>query len=1060
MAVLAVAAAVSAISAGAAAATGVMAVATAAQIGWMVGALVGNMFFGPKPPSPKINDIRVQDSAYGKIIPRVYGMYRVAGNVIWAGQPHEHTSGGKGMGKGGGQTVVRMSFAIGLCEGPIQGVRRIWANGKLVYDVSNPSNYAQISGSNQMLSNFVVYNGDELQTPDPTMESQLGVGNVPAHRGLAYAVFNELDLSEWGNFLPSFSFEVVTGVSSAYVQGTVGTFTQTPGQDTATMSGLSAQGALYMGVGYGWIGNYTGIWAGQITAYGSSSSNPYGPSANWYPNPGTGWVAAAGPTWSDTPGMLGPGPASWNWYQPDGTVLIGVNGLPMGAAGTERSYVKLGNNIWCTSNYGGGAHFILGFTVGPTFGLTFATSTVQAPFSMVGVTPSYVYAIDGVYLYQFQPTTLALIQTWLISSLGVPGLNQFECGHAVDDRHIYMFGAGTLSVFDSVAGTATVLGTGYGVPAYTMQVVSPNLIMFAGFGADYSHATLGYLTKTFVSSGSTGVALSTIVADICTRAGLTSSQYDVSQLTDIVAGYAITTNASARDNLGPLMGTYFFDVADADGKLTFVKRGGASVGTFAFGDLGAGNTLGDPANETPLQIMRAQELDLPKQLTLTYCGLNNDYQMSSQIAFRTTTRSNKEATLSVPICLGDDEGLQKAQTMLWNAWMSREEFTFTTTLAYLKYVPNDVVTLQGASGNSYTVRLVDCQFDAQGVLKWTALSEAPAIYTSMTAGGAPAGFPVQHVGYSGPSDIVVLDVPPLRSTDTTPGLYIGACGYASSWPGCTVEISRDGNSYTDLVAITGASVIGTMTNALQNFGGGNQPDELSAATVVIETGSLSSVTYANFLAGNSAAVIGSEIVYFRNATLTAANTYLLTGFVRGVGGTDWAIGSHAAGEKFILLGNTLAPVGLNVHDIGSKLYFETRLLNIFSGQVTGARTLTPANARVQPLSPVQFHALPGSASSTSDISLFWMRRARVNAAWLNGADVPLDQQTESYQLTVTNGAGAIARTVTVLAAQTYIYTASNITADGFSTGNTINFSVAQNSDLGILGRAATATITR
>jgi hypothetical protein len=92
--------------------------------------------------------------------------------------------------------------------------------------------------------------------------------------------------------------------------------------------------------------------------------------------------------------------------------------------------------------------------------------------------------------------------------------------------------------------------------------------------------------------------------------------------------------------------------------------------------------------------------------------------------------------------------------------------------------------------------------------------------------------------------------------------------------------------------------------------------------------------------------------------------------------------------------------------------------------------------------------------------LFWTRRARINAQWLNGADVPLDEQVESYQVTVSNSGGTPVRTVTVTAAQTYVYSAANISADGFSSGNTINFSVAQNSDLGVLGRAATASITR
>ncbi|MFP4593479.1 phage tail protein [Ralstonia sp.] len=1037
---------------------------TGAEIGWMAGAAIGGLAFPQKPPGPHINDLRIQDSAYGKSIPRVYGMYRIAGNVIWAGQPHEDTSSGKGMGKGGnGQTVVRMSFAIGLCEGPIAGVRRIWANGKLVYDVSNPSNFAAISGSSQMLQNFVVHNGDEVQWPDPTIESQLGAGNVPAHRGLAYVVFNELDLSPWGNYLPSFSFEIVAGLNEIYVQGTVGTYTQTPSQDTGTLSGLSAQGAIYMGSGYGGSGNYSGIWVGQITASGAQLWNPYGTTANFLPADPIGWVATPTACWSDYPGLFAPGSSGWNWYDPSGAIFHGPpTGIPSGAAGSGRSFVKIGNNIWCSCNYGGNSYPIVGLTLGIAnnasgAGSIFVTSTVQKPFTVLGVTSTYVYASDGAgNLYQFDG--VSLVQTNMWSGLDSGSLQYVQCGHAVDDRHVYMYGGGKLYVFDATTGALTVLGSGFSASPQTMQVLGPGLVMLGAAGG--AGGTLYYIALTFQSAGTFGIPLSNIVADICGRASLATTQYDVSQLTDNVAGYAITSNTTARDNLSPLMSAYFFDATNADGKLTFVKRGGASVGTFAYGDLGASTAVGDTANETPLQIVRAQELDLPQKMTLTYVGLNNDYQQNAQVAFRSSTKSNKEASLSVAVCLSDDEGLQKAQSMLWNAWLSREQFTFTTTLAYLNYVPNDVVTLQGAGGASYTVRLVDCQFDAQGALKWTALSEAPAIYTSTAAGGPPAGFPAQQLPYNGPTQLAVLDVLPLRTQDTSPGLYLAASGYAASWPGCTVEMSRDGTSFTDLISIADASVMGATQSALGNFGGGNQPDELNTVTVHVEEGTLASVTYANFLAGNNAAWIGGEIVFFRNATLIAANTYRLSGFLRGVGGTEWVTSTHAVGEAFVLLGNALAPVGVNVHDIGTQLSFETRLMNVFAGTPGPVLKLTPTNARQQPLAPAKFRAQPGSAASLADISLFWTRRARINAQWLNGADVPLDEQVESYQLTISNSGGTPVRTVTVTAAQTYIYSAANITADGFSSGNTINFSVAQNSDLGILGRATAASMTR
>jgi hypothetical protein len=348
-------------------------------------------------------------------------------------------------------------------------------------------------------------------------------------------------------------------------------------------------------------------------------------------------------------------------------------------------------------------------------------------------------------------------------------------------------------------------------------------------------------------------------------------------------------------------------------------------------------------------------------------------------------------------------------------------------------------------------------------LLWTAQLEEPDIYPNASysaQGGSPIGFGTQSIDYNAPTALAVLDVPPLRDSDTSQGLYLAASGYSSSWPGVVVDVSRDSLTYSDLTRITSPSSIGIAQTALGGFSGGNQPDELSTVDVALYSGTLSSVSYADFLAGVNAAYMGGELFYFRNATMIAANTYRLTGFVRGRVGTEWAMTSHAPGEQFVLLdASRLQSVPLSLSDIGSTLYFEPHLLNIFLTQPVTPQTTVPAVARVKPLAPVQFVAGHGSASSTSDITLSWFRRARVNAAWNNGADVPLDESAETYTLTIYNGS-TLVRTVTVSAATTYVYSAANITADGLSAGNTITFNVAQNSDQGVLGYAATTTISR
>jgi hypothetical protein len=55
------------------------------------------------------------------------------------------------------------------------------------------------------------YLGDETQTANSVMQTRLGSTNVPAYRGLAYVVFDNLQLEKFGNRHPKFDFEIGTG---------------------------------------------------------------------------------------------------------------------------------------------------------------------------------------------------------------------------------------------------------------------------------------------------------------------------------------------------------------------------------------------------------------------------------------------------------------------------------------------------------------------------------------------------------------------------------------------------------------------------------------------------------------------------------------------------------------------------------------------------------------------------------------------------------------------------------------------------------------------------------
>lgn len=163
------------------------------------------LIFGPRKRTlegPRLDGFSIQSSTEGAGVTRVFGRARVSGQIIWAANFREtlqettQTSGGKGGRLAASKTTVKeylysISFAVGLAEGVIDRVARVWADGK-PFDLSKV--------------NHRVYRGTETQTPDDLINAI--ESGAPAFRGLAYIVFEDLPLKDFGNRIPQLSFEI------------------------------------------------------------------------------------------------------------------------------------------------------------------------------------------------------------------------------------------------------------------------------------------------------------------------------------------------------------------------------------------------------------------------------------------------------------------------------------------------------------------------------------------------------------------------------------------------------------------------------------------------------------------------------------------------------------------------------------------------------------------------------------------------------------------------------------------------------------------------------------
>ena len=181
-----------------------------AMIGRAAGALVGSAVdravFSPSSTisGARLSTARIPGAEEGGAIARAYGTVRIGGTLIWATRFEESVTqerqGGKSS-SSGSTTVETYTYfaniAVGLCEGEVAMVRRVWADGQEL-DLT--------------ATNMRFYPGSAEQLPDPLIEAKQGAGNAPAYRGLSYVVFERLPLDGFGNRIPLLQFEVIRPV--------------------------------------------------------------------------------------------------------------------------------------------------------------------------------------------------------------------------------------------------------------------------------------------------------------------------------------------------------------------------------------------------------------------------------------------------------------------------------------------------------------------------------------------------------------------------------------------------------------------------------------------------------------------------------------------------------------------------------------------------------------------------------------------------------------------------------------------------------------------------------
>lgn len=932
-----------------------------AQLGFAAGS-VGNAVLGiggQDSQGPRLDDLRAPKVAYGTVIPYVEGHPRLPAIIAWQSDKREieNTQGG---GKGGPEQTTFTyvaDFLIVLAENDIGDLRRVWSNGELVW-INTELVADALPTDEPPWGDIQWYRGAADQMPNGTYEAAIGVGFAPAYRDRQTVVITDLDLGSSGQ-LPVLTFECNGNGTGG---GDIGDylyfypFAADPfdliNPDTNTADSNTGPG-------------YSGAFD-KITFDGYANiflDVPFVPSQTGQ------YIRGVTPVTS---------PATIDYseqtvYEFELTAPRFISGSG-GAQSYEicRFFTNLGEGsvtgftievFWNGSVWELSYRVLIGSTVVPSVGLDiFLSNGDSRRFlfrAVVSANPDDIEVpnpTEGTKLYL---SIGAVTQFELIAS--------FTGSEATRNFNLFSLGSTQMRADDENGQKAFFGISGRRFVAYRGATRSPD-------SQPFEEPTL-----------------QEVVENQCARAGIPAEYVDATDLaTRNVRGMPLTQLISPRNVIDTLSKAYFFSAVESD-KIKFNFLGGDEVADVPYNDLGASNA--EPEFDA-LPIVYTNDIERPVQVFVRYINNNDDYQEGVEESFRLTNSPGNTASQEFAIVFTPTEAKQIADITVRLAKVSSVRFgPIALSRDWVMLEPTDPITINDRDGNSYRVRLTS-KNEVDGVLTFEALQDDPdaVISAAVTSGGYTNTINAQQ---RLATEFEILDIPLLRDVDDITGIY-WAAGGASGWPGATWNQSIDDSTFTRVADTERNSIIGVATTTLGNFTGGRFFDEIDVVRVNVGTRQLSSYSRDQVLNGGAGAyIVGSEVIQARNATLVSEGVYDLSGLMRGMRGTEWAISGHGSNERVVLLDlTTTNRQALNVSDIMATIYWKAITFGRAADTATSESIQFNAVSQ-KPFAPVD---LRGNRD-TSDLVITWERRTRLTTNFYTEA-YPLGEATEAYIVSI------------------------------------------------------------
>lgn len=489
-------------------------------------------------------------------------------------------------------------------------------------------------------------------------------------------------------------------------------------------------------------------------------------------------------------------------------------------------------------------------------------------------------------------------------------------------------------------------------------------------------------------SGKLGVSgLGAVVAMLCRSAKLSMQDIDVSRLQGVVEGLVVTEPQTVRDLLELLQLSYGFTISEQEGRLVMRPHPTEPSLSLSCDDCLVPEGVSEHRG---WEVIMDDASCVPSCVEVHYICRDGDVQpgvVRASVAGSTHTGSTQQ--IQLPLVLDQTRAQMIAERLLHMQLVARTRYRiFLPPFASMLYSGDVVRILRGKQ--AHDIAITHQSIGMNGMVQIEGVKRD----LSRVSHAGARSYIEQRVAHQLPSEkaeceVFEIKALPWKETGNAALICAFVKGSDAYQGGYLLE---EGGALASPIVIDlpEAAVYGALLDPL--------PASRAVCAwegevdVVLSHGALGSSVDGSWSAAPYA-LIGDEIIQFREAKLVESHRYRLSGIMRGCLGTDQKACDHPTGTRFLLLD----PYSIGVAEVPLAKVGQTLTMVFHQEDEMDPLQITTRGEHLKPLSPAHVRY---QKKNNRDLEIRWIRRSRQSAGWRDYVDIPLGEEVERYELQI------------------------------------------------------------